>query len=124
MRSIEQAASIIYQRPAIQAYGAPFPYPDFFSFILQLVQALTQCQPRPSSAYEFLTYRPGFWSLITGRYAERLAAYRAKVEVQMAVRWPGTHDAFRAFADSVWDAVDGGHITANLVEGCYADARS
>jgi hypothetical protein len=125
-RATEWAAGKLYHADPMQTamgrYGV-FPYDLFFSFVLQLVASLAQCQPRSTAGYDYLTWRPGWLSWLLGRSRSDLSAYRAKVEALIAVEWTQGREAFRAFAESLWQLVDGGEFTPERVRDLYADVR-
>lgn len=124
MNSIREAAALVAtSTPMKAAYPIP-PLPDLVDLLIKLFQALNLCNPsNPDAAYRYLTYRP-FWGLrLVGRYRRELNAYRAQIESHMARQWRGTADGFRAFADSVWDRVDNGDVTRDLITGCCEDAQ-
>lgn len=120
MRPIEEAVALVAERPAMRAaYPIP-PIPDLVALFIYLVQALGLCKPTPDEGYRFLTWRPFFF---LGWAQARLNAHRAQIEGQMAVKWRGSYKEFRAMADSMWEAIDAGKLTAELMRGLYSDAR-
>lgn len=105
------------------AYPIP-PIPDLVALFIYLVQALNLCQPSPDEGHRFLTWKPLF---LLGWSKARLNAHRAVVEGRMVARWMdavrGDYKEFRAFADSMWEAIDDGKLTPELMAGLYSDAR-
>ena len=108
------AARLITSRVA---QAGPVDWMMFIDFIAGAVKALVSgCAPTPTEGVRVLTWRP--W---VDPFGWRTQRYRAGLEQRMKANWHGDDFAFTRLCRDLWESVDRGHVTEEMMRNLYSE---
>jgi hypothetical protein len=122
------ATRLLADRMAADRKFTSFDPTVLFEIIRELVAVLSKCKPDPSEGLAYLEWQPSprpllDWLPWAKSLKRRLWDHRQKINSVMYAKWKRTGPEFEAFLTSMWDAVDAGGLSFNLVAGMYQEAR-
>ena len=104
--------------PRVMKAGGQTEWPTFVDLIASAVKVLIQgCAPTPSQGIRYVAWKP----LIPGDVFGRQARHRAKINVAMAAQWSGPPEQLPDVLADMWDAVDRGELTHELMKNLYRE---
>ena len=120
-----QATRLLADRMAADRKFTSFDPTTLFEIIRELVAALAKCKPDPSEGLAYLTWKPSPRPLLDWLFrtspAVRLWDHREAISSAMYAKWKRSPGEFHAFLTSMWDAVDAGDVSFDLVAGMYGE---
>lgn len=126
--SVEKACSLLAAEARKTERMMAFDPLVWFPFIMQLLDKLIGCRSEPEDAYDLLTHRVPRQPLRDWWYGtsreERQADYRRNLEVVMKREWVGHPAAVVQLTTTIWDAIDAGKLTRELMRGMYQDVKA
>jgi hypothetical protein len=121
-----QATRLLADRMAADRKFTAFDPTVLFEIIRELVAVLAACKPTPAEGLAYLTWKPEprpwlDWLPWAKSLKRRLWDHREAVATAMRAKWTRTDGEFHAFVVSLWDAVDAGDLSFDLVAGMYQE---